>query len=60
MVPSFPVAVFSETVTSTVNNTVQMQSGHDEGGADQYDDIIRFYTQDKIFSLAGGGSCEHL
>ena len=51
----------SETTTSNINNTeIRMESEFSQAGAQPYDDIIRFYTQDEIYGAAGGGSCEHL
>ncbi len=40
-------------ISDDLNNNFQTPNA-------QYDDIIKYYTQDEIFAIAGGGSCEQL
>lgn len=50
-----------EDVTNIFDGTIQVRLDiANVGGNNEYDDIIKFYTQDQIMGAAGGGSCEHL
>jgi len=50
----------AEAATNAIDNVVQMSSDFSTTGANEYDDIIKLYTQDEIYAISGGGSCEHL
>jgi len=59
--PAIIPATSAEQVTANDGNrTISLISVPDDTGADEYDDIVSFYTQEEIYAIAGGGSCEHL
>ncbi len=51
----------SEQVTiDNSNRTVQVESQYSDTGANRYDDIVMFFTQDDIYAASGNNSCENL
>ncbi len=53
----------AEDVTADLtNSTIELEGAQIERSNqnNEYDDIVRFFTQEQIMGLAGGGSCENL
>ena len=42
------------------NRDIEVVSQYSNTGANAYDDIIMFFTQDDIYAASGSNSCEHL
>ncbi len=50
----------AEMATVAQDNIIHVESEFSEGVGNNYDDITKFYTQDEVYALSGGNSCEHL
>ena len=55
-----PATAAERVTVSNADRTISSNSLNDSVGTDEYDDIVNFYTQEEIYAIAGGGSCEHL
>ncbi len=59
--PASPVGTAEQITSNNANNTVETEFQTSQGGgANDYDDIVKFYTQDEIYAQSGNNSCEYL
>ncbi len=54
------VGTAEELTSNNTNRLVVTESDYANTGANEYDDIVNFYTQDEVYAISGRESCEHL